>query len=81
MKTLISLLSTFALILGAASLDLHHLNTDILIPALGVAALFAIALADNPQSNRRALARDLARFRCPVIGFRSQHSLPLKLAA
>jgi hypothetical protein len=61
MKTLLSLLSTFALIIGAASLDARHWNSDILVPALAVAALFAIALADGPRPVRRDLSANPAR--------------------
>jgi hypothetical protein len=79
MKTLISLLSTFALIIGAASLDARHWNSDILVPALAVAALFAIAFADGPRPARRPYAADLTG--CRVVGFKSSHPASLKLAA
>jgi hypothetical protein len=81
MKTLIPFLSTFVLIIGAASLDARHWNSDILIPALAVAALFAIAFADGPRPARRALSADLARCRCPVVSFKAPRTPPLKLAA
>jgi hypothetical protein len=70
MKTLLSLLSTLALITGIASLDTHQWNADVLFPALAVAALFALALADGPRP---------ARF--PVPGFELPRFPPLKLLA
>jgi hypothetical protein len=71
MKTLLSFLTTFALISGIASLDAHHWDANILFPALAVATLAAFALADGPRPARRALS---ARFG-------ASHSPSLKPAA
>ena len=55
MKTLLSFLSTFALISGIASLDAQHWDSGILFPALVVAMLAAFALADGPRPARLLL--------------------------
>jgi len=44
MKTILSLFTTLALIIGAASLDAYRLDAGLLFSALAVAALFAFAL-------------------------------------
>jgi hypothetical protein len=71
MKTLLSLLSTFALIAGIASLDAHRWDAGILFPALAVATLAAFALADGPRPARRELSTR----------FGASHSPSLKSAA
>jgi hypothetical protein len=52
MKTLITLLSTFALIVAVSSLDSHRLDADVLFPAMAVAAVFAFALTEGRRPVR-----------------------------
>jgi hypothetical protein len=81
MKTLISLLSTLALIVAVSSLDSHRLDADVLFPALAVAAVFAFALTEGRGPARPALVEHFSRFPRPVAHFESRRQQPLKMAA
>jgi hypothetical protein len=61
MKTLFTLLATFGVTAGTASLDFHQLDPGVLFAAAAVAALFAFALNDNCRV-RRPLYAAVARF-------------------
>lgn len=62
MKTILSLLATLALIIGAASLDASQLDAGVLFSAFAVAALFAFALNDVPPPSYRDSYARVARF-------------------
>ena len=81
MKTLLSLLSTLALITAIASLDSHRLDAGVLFPALAVGAVFAIALTEGRGPARPALAERFSRLPGPVVHFESPRHHHLKLAA
>lgn len=62
MKTLLSLLCTFGVTVGAVSLDSYRLDPDVLFTAMAVAALFAMALNDGCRMRRPLFAGSIARF-------------------
>jgi len=61
MKTLISLLSTLALITAIASLDSHRLDGGVLFPAFAVASLVAFALTEGHGPARPSLYEHFSR--------------------
>ena len=61
MKTLLSLLSTLALITALASLDSQRLDAGVLFPAFAVAALVAFALTEGRGPARPSLAERFSR--------------------
>ena len=73
MKTLLSLLSIFALITAIASLDSHRLDAGVLFPAFAVATLGRLRAHGRPQAR-------------PSVAFRALHRAftscrPLRVAA
>ena len=62
MKTILSLFTTLALIIGAASLDAYRLDAGLLFSALAVAALFAFALNDVRRPPYRVRSARITRF-------------------
>jgi hypothetical protein len=81
MKTLLSLLSTLALITTVATLDSHRLDPGVLFPAFAVAVLVAFALTEGRGPARPVLSERFARFPRPVTRFESPRRQSLKLAA
>jgi hypothetical protein len=81
MKTILSLVTTFTLIIGAASLDASRLDAGVLFSALAVAALFAFALNDVPRPAYRVLSARITRFPAPARCSVPRRSRPMNLAA
>jgi len=80
MKTLLSLLSTLALITAIASLDSHRLDAGVLFPALAVAALVAFALTEGRDSARPTLTDRFSRTTRPAVNFGTPRPHRLKPA-
>jgi hypothetical protein len=81
MKTILSLFTTFTLIIGAASLDASRLDAGVLFSALAVAALFAFALNDVRRPPYRILSARVTRFPRLAGCSAPPQSRPLDLAA
>jgi hypothetical protein len=81
MKTLLSFLSTLALITTIASLDSHRFDAGVLFPAFAVAALSAFALTEGRGPARPALSERFTRFPPAGPRFESPRRQSLKLAA
>ncbi|MGA2444605.1 MAG: hypothetical protein ABSG50_04130 [Opitutaceae bacterium] len=72
MKTLLSLLSIFVLLMAAVSLDAsYQLDAGVIFSVVAVAALFAIALNDSRRPERFLVPTRVERFpepsRCSVM--------------
>jgi len=78
MKTLLSLLSTLALITAIASLDSHRLDPGVLFPAFAVATLAAFALTEGRGPVRPSLTD---RFSRPCARLQSRRPHAVKLSA
>jgi hypothetical protein len=81
MKTILSLFTTLALIIGAASLDAYRLDAGLLFSALAVAALFAFALNDVRRPPYRVLSARITRFPAPARCSTPPQSRSMDLAA
>jgi hypothetical protein len=66
MKTLLSLLSTLALITAIASFDGYRLDAGMLFSAFAVAVLAAFALTDGRGPIRPSFTEHFSRFPRPV---------------
>ena len=81
MKTILSLVTTLALIIGAASLDASKLDAGSLFSALAVAALFAFALNDVRRPPYQILSARITRFPGPARVSTAPQSHSMDLAA
>ncbi len=80
MKTLLAFFSTFAVTVGASSLDFHRLSPGVWVPTVVVAALFAFALNDGCRT-RRPLYAAVTRFPSKHSGSLRRRAGSLDLAA
>ena len=81
MKTILSLVTTLTLIIGAASLDASRLNAGVLFSALAVASLFAFALNDVRRPPYRIFSARITRFPDPARCSARSPSRSMDLAA
>jgi len=81
MKTLLSILSLFGILLAATVLSPSAIGAGDLLAAASVTAIFALAVADYDRPQRLVAIADVTRFPTPAMHRPGRTSEALRLVA